>query len=85
MGKVKNYMETLVEQVMSDVLAMHNGCKCERCVTDIAAYALNNLKPRYFSENEVYAKLDTLNQQSRLDAMARVMEAAVVVHEKPRH
>ena len=46
---LKNYMEDVVEHFLLDVLNEYdNICKCEQCINDIKAIALNNLKPLFY-------------------------------------
>ena len=39
----KNVMEHVVEQKLDEIMKSYDGCKCERCRSDIAAITLNNL------------------------------------------
>ena len=42
-----NLMEELVINKLDSTLDRFNCCKCDKCKKDIAALALNRLKPRY--------------------------------------
>lgn len=44
---IKNYMEEIVFNSIDEVLKDINMCKCETCISDIAAKALNDLPPQY--------------------------------------
>ena len=82
---IKNYMENIVFDMIDKVLARFEGCKCEKCRSDIAAYALNHLPPRYIVSNEVYTKINTLHQQFDVDVMAQISAGARLVMGSPRH
>lgn len=58
-------------------------CKCDICLSDIAALALNHLPPRYVTNLLDYApSLDKLS----LDKIKRVVEKAVTtVTQNPHH
>lgn len=46
-----NIMEHLVLKNINLVAKRFNVCMCDRCRCDIAAYALNNLPPKYIVSN----------------------------------
>ena len=54
---------------------------------DIAAIALNNLKPRYVvtEKGALYGKLDTLDYQFDADLVKEVIKAINIVVNKPHH
>jgi competence protein ComFB len=69
-----NEAERLVIEEMNRQLPRDKGlCTCEECVLDIAAYALNQVRPRYRSSllGRIYAR------QSDASAYAREIEKAV--------
>ncbi len=82
-----NMMEAMVEetiQVMEDGL---DCCMCPQCRSDIAAYALNHLPPRYVATRagRAISKADTLRIQHLTDVRTAVVQAAQMVKENPRH
>lgn len=86
--EVKNVVESLVWNNLDSVLARKEGaCRCERCRADIAAYALNRLKPRYVvtAKGEVYVKAEFLTPQFQLDVITALAEAVNQVSEHPNH
>ena len=87
MAQLKNYMEEVVFNLIYEVLDDINMCKCEKCVYDIAALALNDLPPKYIvtEKGELYSKVNTLKQQFEVDVIAAITKAAVIVKRKPRH
>jgi len=87
MAQLKNYMEEVVFRMMKEVLEDINTCKCEKCMLDIAAIALNDLPPKYFvtEKGELYSKINSLRQQFEVDIIAAITKAAVLVKRNPRH
>ena len=85
---LKNYMEDVIDHLMPSVLENYSDiCKCEKCVLDIKAIALNNLKPMYTvtSNGSVYLKMNELNNQFKIDIINEIMKAIEIVSKKPRH
>lgn len=87
MGQLKNYMEEIVFSLIGEVLDDINMCKCEKCVLDIAAIALNDLPPKYIvtEQGELYSKVNTLKYQFEVDVIAAITKAAVLVKRNPKH
>lgn len=84
MPQLKNYMEEIVFNQMKDVLADINVCKCDKCMMDIAAIALNDLPTKYIvtEKGELYSKINILMQQFEVDVVSAITKAAVLVKEK---
>ena len=60
-----NIVEKLVWDKMDEVLEHKpEMCNCNKCKSDIAAYALNKLHPRYVAspQGELYARADYLGK-----------------------
>lgn len=87
MAQIKNYMEVIVFNLMSEVLPDINVCRCEKCRLDIAAIALDDLPPKYIvtEKGELYTKIDALQQQFEVDVISAITKAAVLVKRNPRH
>ncbi|NLW44493.1 MAG: late competence development ComFB family protein [Syntrophomonadaceae bacterium] len=86
--EVKNVMEKIVWDNIDRVLAeVPDVCRCQTCRNDIAAYALNHLKPRYATthKGEVITKAATLETQQFLDVIAALTMAVKQVGKNPRH
>jgi competence protein ComFB len=84
---LKNYMEEVVFNLMDSVLDDINVCKCEMCIKDIAALALNDLPPKYIAseKGELYSKTNNLRSQFEVDVISAITKAAVLVKRSPRH
>lgn len=87
MTSLKNYMEILVLNEMEKVLEGIDMCKCDICLLDIAAIALNYLPPKYFvtEKGELYSKVNILKSQFEVDIITAITKAAYLVKESPRH
>ena len=85
---LKNYMEVAVEIILSDILREESlRCQCEKCLNDIKAIALNNLKPMYVVSDEgiLYTKIQELSVQFRADIIRELTIAIKKVGDNPRH
>jgi competence protein ComFB len=62
-------------------------CSCEKCKMDIAAIALNNLKPQYVvtEEGNVYGRAMNMNSQFNTNILLEVTKAMAVVGKNPHH
>lgn len=86
--KIINIVEDLIWQHMDEVINSKPGmCNCEVCRLDVAAYALNRIKPYYAvnSRGETIARAQFLNTQLSLDIIIVLTEAVNVVYANPRH
>lgn len=88
---ILNYMEEIVKNYLKNILktdtAYANVCKCEQCIDDIMAKALNNLKPCYITtkKGEVYAEYSSLETQHQAEVIAEVIRAIEYVAVHPNH
>ena len=85
--QIRNYMEDCVLDLLGPVLDSLNACKCDNCIHDVYALALNNLPPRYVvsKKGQVYTKLSALINQFEVDITAAITNGSVVVSKSPRH
>ncbi|NQT89982.1 MAG: late competence development ComFB family protein [Candidatus Omnitrophica bacterium] len=84
----KNYMEdAVIDELIGVLEQLKEACACERCREDIVTYALNRLPAKYVATDlgNVYTKLHQVKAQAKTDIVVRLMEAAKVVKENPRH
>lgn len=88
MEGLKNIMEDDVERQLDKLLpTMPDICSCEICRSDMAAYALNRLKPNYVRSNkgELFHKVNTSSIQAKTDLMSAVVTAINVIGSRPSH
>lgn len=85
----RNLMEDFVEQAIDECFEKEpNVCTCDRCRNNIAALALNQLKPVYVStdKGEVYSRIsEELDSQLKADLALAVYTAIQKVAKNPRH
>lgn len=87
MKAYKNVMELLVEDRIDEILKSLDCCKCEQCRSDIIAYALNQLPPKYVvtPSGEAYSKTFSLGVQHATDIATAITQGATIVSQNPRH
>ncbi|MBN2898539.1 MAG: late competence development ComFB family protein [Clostridia bacterium] len=86
--EVTNFMERVVERKLIEMLDQFPElCRCEECMADIKALALNHLTPHYVAteKGELYTKLDSVKVQSEVDVTRAIIEAIKIVEQKPHH
>ena len=88
MYKLKNYMEVLVDEILPSMLLKEEEiCKCEKCVLDIKAIALNRLPAKYIVSDigEIYRRYDELGKQLEIDVVEAILRAIELVKIRPKH
>lgn len=82
-----NVMEAFVAERIEARLANENCCKCERCMDDMKAIALNKLPAKYVSSHngELFSKLDASIRQNAVDINIAVTAAIDAVSKRPSH
>lgn len=86
--KLYNLLESEVFHTIDDLLKDRKDiCSCDKCRMDMAAIALNNLKPKYVvtEKGSLYARLDTLDYQFDVDIIKEVIRAIKIVGNNPEH
>ena len=82
-----NLMEDVVLRYVDSMMAADGGGCCGSCRSDVIAYALNHLPPRYVATDKgrMLVELDSYESQFRTDVVAVLSEAIKVVRQHPRH
>ncbi len=83
-----NVMEKFVDDKINEILPTYDCCKCEKCLDDIRAMALNKLPPKYVStdKGKLFSKLNSLKEkQNVVDIHVAVTSAIEFVAANPRH
>ncbi len=86
--KLHNFMESSVEHFLPNLLIVFpNICKCEKCILDIKALALNALPPHYVAstKGDMYSRIDEMNVQFETDVLKALIDAIGVVSKRPKH
>jgi competence protein ComFB len=83
-----NVMEEVVRDVLKQYIdKMQLTCRCERCINDIMAIALNELPPRYIANEEYgpYVRAaHVADRQGATNIILIVTKAAAIVSNSPR-
>lgn len=85
--KVKNVMEDIVIERMKSIIEKSGGCQCDQCQSDIAAFTLSKLQPKYVStvNGELFSKSIQLDLDLENQLVLLIAEGIKLVSEKPRH
>lgn len=84
----RNYMEQVVAEKLNELLEGRTDiCTCAQCKTEMIAYALNHLPPKYVSSSkgEVFNKIEGMDPQHVADISKILVNAVKVVSANPRH
>ena len=83
----RNLMEDVVLQYVDGMMKADGGCTCAVCRSDVIAYALNRLPPKYVVSDtgRMMVKLDSYASQFRADVTAALSDAIRQVRNNPRH
>lgn len=87
MNQLKNTMEEMVLQYVSEHISNTGICECENCRLDITAIMLNKLQPHYVVTDEgvLLARVKQCDFQYKVDIAIAMTEAVEIVKNKPRH
>ena len=88
MEGLRNIMEDDVARQLDMLLpTMPNICSCDICRSDMAAYALNRLKPNYVRSNkgELFHKVNTSSTQAKTEILTAVVTAINIIGSHPHH
>ena len=89
MHRLKNYNEEIINQLISKILSQYNNiCKCEKCILDVKAIALNSMTPKYVvtKKGELFTKLNAeFNNQEIIDTTRAITQAIELVRCNPQH
>lgn len=82
-----NITEGIVEDVYLEVKGKLGICDCDQCRSDVIAFALNQLPPRYVVSKIGAAamKVQALSFQNHADVQAALYKGADLILQHPRH
>lgn len=85
-----NYMEVCVDDQLKEILKKQGfrlQCTCDKCIEDIKALTLNNLKPMYVVSDKgiIYSKINELETQFNVDIISELTRAIEIVAQNPKH
>ncbi len=79
-----NVMENLVLNHIDAALRRFNACTCDRCRSDVAAHALNNLPPQYIVSQSEFLSIDPDSKLTK-QVMDALVTAVLHVRSHPQH
>lgn len=84
---MKNYMKDCIEFYIDAVLDDVGSCKCEICVTDITAIALNSLPAKYVvtEEGVQYNNLNKIMTEYKDEIVDAIIRAVGIVNKNAHH
>lgn len=88
MLQLVNIIERMVFDTLDDILKSYEGiCTCDRCRYDMAAIALNKIKPNYVvtAEGAVMSRVASLEPQNVADVVRAVTDGINTVSKNPHH
>ncbi len=82
-----NANEEIVKQRLPELLREYDCCKCEKCVGDMMAIALNNIKPAYVNtaEGMLFKRINSMLPQKTADIDIEILKAINLVSANPKH
>lgn len=86
--ELRNYKELAVNHVIPNLLrAFPDICKCDKCLLDIKAIALNKLEPQYVvtGKGGLYAQVKEMNLQYEANIMKAILDGISLVSSNPMH
>lgn len=84
--KRHNIMENLVMDRLDITMNKMSCCRCSRCRDDVAALALNSLKPIYVvADGEELKNMVEENAGLGLEVTSAILKAVLKVRKSPRH
>lgn len=85
--EVVNVTEIMVKDLIKNLVEKEDMCKCNQCMNDMYAYALNILPSRYVNSQEgaLYSKAYATNPQNYVDIKIAIKKAIEVVKKNPNH
>lgn len=86
--KAHNMVEIEVRRELENQLKKRPSiCHCDKCKEDMAAIALNHLRPIYVVsyKGETYTRIKELEIQFMADVTSEVIKAIELVNKEPHH
>ncbi|HNY11094.1 MAG TPA: late competence development ComFB family protein [Candidatus Wallbacteria bacterium] len=87
---IYNYVEDLVYHKIHEIVSKNkeNICKCDRCIDDMAAHAINGLPVVSYvtAEGGIYREVQNMtNDRLKIDIATKFVKAVDVVSKKSKH
>lgn len=88
MVEITNVMERIVDENMEGVIKEYpDQCRCEFCLADIKALALNKLRSKYVTtaKGNAMVRISSSDVTEQVRVIQAITEAVEIVSKKPRH
>lgn len=85
---VKNCMEEFVIELLKQIIKSYpDACTCDQCMSDITAWSLNHLPPRYVGTDigDTYARLDIYDQKHYANMVQTIAQGIQLIQAHPHH
>ena len=82
-----NIMEEIIRMEAIKIMQGFDMCRCEKCLYDVMAFALNSMPARYVVSHKgaLFAKIASYGNQYRTDIFASLTQACNIVKQSPHH
>ena len=82
-----NITEQIVRKKVEEMMAEADMCRCPQCYLDVCALILNKLPPHYATtrKGELLTLIEASRLQYKTDLTVCVLQALMMVRERPRH
>ncbi|HPG58616.1 MAG TPA: late competence development ComFB family protein [Candidatus Wallbacteria bacterium] len=86
---IYNYLEDLIQVKIQQILSNKNNvCKCDKCLSDMLAYAINGLPVISYvtSDGGIHREVQNLtNDNLKIELATRCVKAVDLVGKNPKH
>ena len=84
---IKNVMEDIVIHKIEELEASLDCCTCDKCKSDIAAYVLNRVTPKYVAseKGELFCRAMEHEEEHAFDLLKKIALAAYIIKNNPSH
>jgi len=82
-----NIMEEIIRMEAIKIMQGFDMCRCEKCLYDVMAFALNSMPARYVVSHRgaLFAKIASYGNQYRTDIISSLTQACNIVKQSPHH
>lgn len=82
-----NIAEEFVRMRLPELIEEYDCCKCEKCLDDMMAIALNNIPSEYVNSAEgmLYKRIGNTLPQKHADMDIEIVKAISLVSSNPKH
>ena len=85
---VANYTEEVVTRRILELVGENkSGCRCKKCISDMIALTLNDMKPLYYTSEVggIHMEIQGMDHDFKLDLITKCLKSMERVGNAPRH